>query len=491
MSGIAGILSSDAIKNLQKILQKIKHRGTSDAAVWASPNAALGLLYYEELHEGTGLVTTPSGDRSIVWDGRLTNKESLLEELKFHDIKQESDAEVVLHLYEDLGTSVIGRLEGEFSLAIVENEHILLARDRVGIRPLYYGFFDGALCFASEIKGLVDMVEEAHEFPPGHFLVSHWGIFPYDPYLPKSIHLDGALDSAERLAEHLKTAVQRSIGNKPKVGVWLSGGVDSSVIAALARPFVDRLYTFAAGVEGAPDVEYARQVATHIGADHYERLYTLEEMQAVLDKVIYSLECFDAPLVRSSIANFLVSELTADHVPFVLSGEGGDELFAGYAYQKSYNSEVELTLSVQDSIASLHNSALQRVDRSASAHSIGSAVPFLDPDVVRYALAIPARWKIRGSQSIEKWVLRQGLAHTLPDEVIWRGKSKFWEGAGSGNMLADLAEREISDDEFFAERDLGNGSQIHSKEELRYYQIFKQYYGQRVPLHEMWRTQHI
>lgn len=491
MSGIAGIISSNGKNHLQKILKKIEHRGSTEPSIWIGPNAALGLLYLEQLNEGPGLVTTPSGERSILWDGRLVNKNALLQDLKLHTIKEESDAEVALHLYEDLGTRAIGRLKGEFSLAIVENEYILLARDRLGIRPLYYGFFDGALCFASEIKGLVDLVEEVHEFPPGHFLLSHWGIFPYDPYLPKSIQLDGALDSAERLAVHLETAVQRAIKSKTEVGIWLSGGVDSSVLAALARPFVDRLISFSAGIEGALDLEYARQVANHIGTEHHERLYTLDEMQAVVERVIYSLESFDAPLVRSAIANYLVSELTADHVSFVLSGEGGDELFAGYAYQKSYNSEVELTLSVQDSIASLHNTALQRVDRSASAHSISAAVPFLDPDVVRYALAIPARWKIRGSQSIEKWPLRQGLAHTLPDEVIWRGKSKFWEGAGSGDIMAEVAEHEITDEVFLAERDLGNGDQLRSKEELYYYQIFKQYYGKRVPLAEIGRTQYI
>ena len=491
MSGIAGVVSSNGKNHLQNILDKIKHRGSTEPSVWIGPNAALGHLFFENLNENHGLVTTPNRERSIVWDGRLTNRKTLQEDLQFHTFEYENDAEIALHLYDDLGTRAIGRLEGEFSLAIVENDHILLARDRVGIRPLYYGFFDGALCFASEIKGLVDLVEEVHEFPPGHFLISQWGLFAYEPYFPKSIHLNGAMESAERLATHLETAVQRAIKDRSEVGVWLSGGVDSSVIAALARPFVDRLHTFSAGIEGAPDIIYARQVAEHIGADHHERLYTLEEMQAVVEKVIYHLESFDAPLVRSTIANYLVAELTANHVPFVLSGEGGDELFAGYAYQKTYNSEVELTLSVQESIASLHNSALQRIDRSASAHSIGSAVPFLDPDVVRYALAIPARWKIRGPQSIEKWPLRQGLAHTLPDEVIWRGKSKFWEGAGSGEMLVEIAEQEISDGVFKAERALGNGEQLRSKEEFYYYQIFQKYYGKSVPLQQIWRTQHM
>jgi asparagine synthase (glutamine-hydrolysing) len=273
--------------------------------------------------------------------------------------------------------------------------------------------------------------------------------------------------------------------------VWLSGGVDSSVIAALARPFVNRLYAFSAGIEGAPDLHYARQVAQHIGAEYHEHIYTIDEMQEILEKVIYHLESFDAPLVHSAVSNYLVSKLASDYVPFVLSGEGGDELFAGYAYQKDYQSEIELTLSVQSAISALHNTALQRVDRSASALSTGVAVPFLAPEVVRYALAIPARWKIRGHQEMEKWPLRQGLVDTLPDEVIWRGKSKFWEGSGSGETLTNFAETAISDEEFLTERDLGDGDQLRSKEELMYYRIFKQHFGDYVPLAEIGRTLHI
>jgi asparagine synthase (glutamine-hydrolysing) len=424
-------------------------------------------------------------------DGSISNRVELRKDLNFHSITNGSDAEISLHAFEELGTRIFGRLQGEFAIVIIDEDRFVLARDRLGIKPLYYGFHADALCFASEIKGLVGFVDQVHEFPPGHFLTSDHGLYPYDPYFPKKVKMDGALDSAEQLADHLNNAVEESLPEGAEVGVWLSGGVDSSVIAALAKPFVDRLYTFSAGVEGAPDLQYAQQVAKHIGADHYERIYDVEEMHEALDQVIYHLESFDAPLVHSSVSNYLVSELASDHVPFVLSGEGGDELFAGYAFQKAYQSEVELTLSIQEAISALHNTALQRVDRSAAAHGTGVAVPFLDPDVVQYALAIPARWKIRGPQEMEKWPLRQGLAETLPEEVIWRGKSKFWEGSGSGETLSSLAKNKITDEEFENERHLGNGDLLNSKEELSYYRIFKNHFGDSIPMDEIGRTQHI
>jgi asparagine synthase (glutamine-hydrolysing) len=491
MSGIAGILSSQHHELLPEILENIKHRGNSAIKSWEGRNASLGTVGLPSIDEKPGPVATPNELMAIVMDGTITNCKHLQDDLNFHTIAEGSGAEITMHTYEELGTRVFGRLEGDFALAIVDGERFVLARDRLGIKPLYYGFHNNALCFASEIKGLVGIVDQIHEFPPGHFLISNHGLYPYDPFFPTPVMMDGALDSAEQLADHLNKSVENSIPDGAEVGVWLSGGVDSSVIAALARPFVDRLFTFSAGIEGAPDLQYAQQVAQHIGAEHYERIYDTKEMQEVLEQAIYHLESFDAPLVHSAVSNYLVSELAADYVPFVLSGEGGDELFAGYAYQKAYQNEVELTLSIQSAISALHNTALQRVDRSAAAHSTGVAVPFLAPEVVQYALAIPARWKIRGPQGMEKWPLRQGLANTLPEDVIWRGKSKFWEGSGSGASLSKLGESNISDEEFEAERYIGNGDQIRSKEELVYYRIFKKHFGDFVPIQEIGRTQNI
>jgi asparagine synthase (glutamine-hydrolysing) len=491
MSGIAGIFSAQNHEILAGILEKIKHRGNSSPKTWEGVTAIFGAFSIDSINSKPGPISTPSGERAIVMDGAIYNLTELQKNLDFHTIEDGSNAEVVLHAFEDLGTRIFGRLEGEFALAIIDEERFVLARDRLGIKPLYFGFHGSSLYFASEVKGLVGIADQIHEFPPGHFLISDHGMYPYDPYFPQQVKIDGALDSAEQIAGHLNRAVKRSIPEGAEVGVWLSGGVDSSVIAALARPYVDRLYTFSAGIEGAPDLKYAQQVAQHIGAQHYERIYGVEEMYEVLDKVIYHLESFDAPLVHSAVSNYLVSELASDYVPFVLSGEGGDELFAGYAFQKEYQSEMELTLSIQAAISALHNTALQRVDRSAAAHGTGVAVPFLDPDVVQYALAIPSRWKIRGPQEMEKWPLRQGLADTLPGEVIWRGKSKFWEGSGSGETLTSSAETTVTDEEFENERYLGNGDQLNSKEELLYYRIFKQHFGDSVPIHEIGRTQHI
>ncbi len=492
MSGIAGVASSNESALVLDMLDKINHRGTSKPSVWQGPGLCLGAIGLNALQEEPGPVRIPGTERAIVMDGAISNPTSLEDDLAQH-VNSDSapEANPVMQLFEEYGTSFLGKVDGKFALAIVDGDRYLLARDPLGVRPLYYGFRKGALCFASEIKALRGIVDEAHEFPPGHFLISGQGLFPYSGYRPQSIALDGALDSAERLSELLAASVGRVIPCKVRVGVWLSGGVDSSVVAALARQYVDHLYTFSAGMEGAPDLEYARFVAKHIESEHFERIFDLDEALKILEMVIYQLESFDAPLVRSSIANFLVAERAADHVPFALSGEGGDELFAGYAYQRSCNGELELTLSVQDAIAALHNTALQRVDRSAAANGIRAGLPFLTANMVRYALAIPARWKIRGEQQVDKWPLRRGLAHVLPDIVAWRAKSKFWQGTGLADLLAQHAEEKISDDAFLAEREPVEGISLRSKEELMYFRIFHSFFGDVVPLTEVGRTQHV
>jgi asparagine synthase (glutamine-hydrolysing) len=233
--------------------------------------------------------------------------------------------------------------------------------------------------------------------------------------------------------------------------------------------------TFSAGLAGAPDLAFARQVASHLGTKHRERLVTVDEMLEVLPKVIYHLESFDAPLVRSSIANYLVAGAAAAEVRTVLSGEGGDELFAGYSFLKN-RTEESLRAGLAEAQAALHNTALQRVDRMAAAHGTRARPGYLDPTVVAYANALPGAVKVHGPEQTEKWILRQAIREKLPEEVVWRPKEKFWSGSGISDKLAEVAEREIGDDAFARERELGPGSFLRSKEDLYCYRIFRRWF---------------
>lgn len=252
--------------------------------------------------------------------------------------------------------------------------------------------------------------------------------------------------------------------------------------------YVKTLHSFAAGLPGAPDLEFARMVADHLKTTHHEVIVNPHDLPEVLEEVIYALESFDALLVRSSIMNFLVSRVAKDYIDTVFSGEGGDELFAGYEYLQSLPLN-RIPSELVDITKRLHNTALQRVDRSAFANGLTPLVPFVDLEVLDYALIIPPEYKIvQGNPPIEKWILRKSMEDTLPKPVLWRKKSKFWEGSGVQNILADYADEKISDDEFISERIVHSGWKIHTKEELLYYRIFNDHFGSIEDLSWMGRT---
>ncbi len=375
---------------------------------------------------------------------------------------------------------------GHFAQAQARNGGFELRRDRLGVRPLYYGWTsDDAFCFASEVKGLLAVTRDVHEMPPG---------YSFDGVEMKK-QAEGTLqpelnESVETIARELRKRLEASVAERARigngdVGSWLSGGLDSSVMVALARPHVSKLHTFAAGMAGAPDLEFARIAADFVGTEHHERVIQPEEMFASLGDVIYALESFDAWLIRSSVMNYLVAQTAADYVPAVFSGEGGDELFAGYDYLKSLD-PASLPSELVDIVNRLHNTALQRVDRCSSAFGTVAHVGFLDDGVVDYALQIPASMKLR--DGVEKWILRKAMEGTMPDSVLWRAKAKFWQGAGVEDFLARHAEEQISDADFKKERTLPNGVQLNTKEELFYYRLFRERFGDFEDLSWMGRT---
>lgn len=384
--------------------------------------------------------------------------------------------EAVLRAFQEKGPDFVRDIDGPFAVAISTPEGLFIARDLVGITPLYHGTCDGVPCFASEIKALIDWADDIEAFPPGHYGVSGSEPVPFASLETKTPLDKTPEEIASELHDLLTDAVRKRVADCD-AGCWLSGGLDSSVLTTLASREIPNMKTFAVGVEGAPDLEHARMVADFVGTDHHELVCTVNDMARALPEVIYHLESFDAPLVRSSLTNYMVGKLSSEHVDVVLSGEGADELFAGYEYLKSMKPS-ELPVELVEITSSLHNTALQRVDRCSSAQGLVARMGFLDRDVVDYALRIPTEYKIYTNGGVvEKWILRRAVDGLLPEEVIERRKAKFWEGAGVTDLLAERAEEVVSDSDFAKERILPDGSELRNKEELLYYRIFSECFG--------------
>jgi asparagine synthase (glutamine-hydrolysing) len=439
MAGIVGINRRGEQQSVLRGLEKIAHRGSNGRLVVEGGACTLGLIWPEPQASAVNQLM----QTRIAWD--------------------------------EAG-------EGHFAMAACNKT--FLKRDPIGVAPLYYGWTeDGSFCFASEVKGILEFTRDVHELLPGHtFDGQRIATYYYLKKLP--IVRESPEQITKDLRQRLETTVEKHSRNGD-VGSWLSGGVDSSSLAALAKQYFHPFHTFTAGLPGAPDIEHAQAVADFIRSEHHVVTVRINDMLAVLPEVIYHLESFDAWLVRSSILNYLVARLAADYVPAIFSGEGGDELFAGYEYLKSLD-PANLSDELIDITSRLHNTALQRVDRCASAHGTIAHVIFLDPGIVDYALRIPSKYKIHNG--LEKWILRRAVADILPETIVERPKAKFWEGAGVHEIMAQYAEGHISDKDFSHERELPNGWQLNSKEELLYYRIFQDHFGEFDDLSWMGRT---
>lgn len=438
MSGIAGIAHPGKQADVNRMLQKIIHRGRN-----------------------TQIIETSSTTLGVAWP--------------------EYQSSAPIHLQNE---NIAWDNAGDGHYALATGNGLTLKRDSLGVAPLYYGWTkEHILCFSSEVKGLLEVTHDIHELLPGHtFNGDHLDAYFTLGTLPMLKDTPDKIVHGLRL--RLDTAIEKrtSGGN---VGSWLSGGLDSSALASLASKYFKPFHTFTAGLPGAPDVIHAKIVADFIQSEHHVRNVQIKDMLAVLPEVIYHLESFDAWLVRSSIMNYLVAQLAADYVPAVFSGEGGDELFAGYEYLKTLN-PTNLPGELIDITSRLHNTALQRVDRCASAHGTVAHVALLDPEVVDYALRIPVEYKL--NNGIEKWILRKAIEDVLPSSIVNRPKAKFWEGAGVEDLLAQHAEEQISNADFLRERQLPNGWSLNTKEELMYHRIFRDHFGEFENLDWMGRT---
>ncbi len=441
MAGIAGIAKNGAQKELEMMLGTINYRGRSGKQIVEKDGITAGIIWNE--HEDAGI-------REFLEKGEIGYRYG----------------------------------PGHYVRGIITNGQIRIYRDELGVAPLYYGKDrSGNMCFASEVKSLLKVTDNILEVAPAHYLDAS-GLTKFFALETGKYFNRDPKEMASELREHLEKAISQCIRSE-EAGSWLSGGLDSSSICALAARQVRKLKTFTAGMKDAPDMKYAREMAQFLRSEHHEIVVTVDDLIKVLPEVIYHLESFDALLVRSSMTNYLVAKLSSDHIGEVFSGEGGDELFAGYEYLKSIPIP-----SLEDELVritgSLHNTALQRVDRCSAAYGITAHVIFANPDVVRSAFMIPVRYKI--FENTEKWILRRALDGLLPEEILNRPKAKFWEGAGIQDLISEYASERITDSDFRKERILSDRLILNSKEELYYYRIFRDHFGSNTDLSWMGRT---
>ncbi len=424
---------------------------------------------------GNQPIKNETGTMSIIANGEIYNFPHLHESLsETHDIKTTSDTETVLHLFEDLGPKLVDKLEGMYAFAIADGKNLFIARDPVGIKPLYYTKTDGGFSFASELKPLAAISGDVHEFPPGTYYDSRSGFSKFYN-IPKIAVKDEPLETlTAKLRSTLERVVESHLMSDVPLGVFLSGGLDSSITTALSRQIIGSpIHSFSVGIEGSADLEAARMLSGYLDTIHHEYLITVDEVMEKLPEIIYYLESFDQDLVRSAIPTFFTARMAREHVKVVLSGEGADELFAGYSYYKDLGVNDEIMQDeLRRSVSTLHNINLQRADRLTMAHSIEARVPFLDREAIEMSMQIPAKYKLFGDPPVEKWILRKAVEDLLPEQITWRKKEQFDEGSGIVDFIEQAVVARFSPEEAGLHRSRHPEANLRSTEECYYHKLF-------------------
>ncbi|HMB02040.1 MAG TPA: asparagine synthase-related protein, partial [Spirochaetota bacterium] len=403
----------------------------------------------------------------------------------------QSDSEVILHLFKEKGTDCIKELDGMFAFAVTEGSTFMLGRDPVGIKPLYYGYYNGNLYFSSELGAMsLAELEEVHEFPAGHYYTPEQGFVQYYNIPAVKENKYTKIDKAcQIIRERFTAAVKKRLLSDKEihVGAFCSGGLDSSLVSAIAAKEIPNLHTFVVGMQDengddSDDLKASRLVAEHINSNHHELVFDENDYYEALPRVIGKLESYDPSLVRCAVPCYFTCKLAAKYVTVVLTGEGADEVFAGYHYMKEL-AENEVNKECRRCMTHLHNINLQRADRIGMLFSLELRVPFLDVSMLELGMELPADLKIHTDKHcngarVEKWILRRAFADYLPEEVMWRYKAQYTQGAGCQSLGEKLAEQEISDKELKRMQQKFPHARLNSKEAAYYYKIFRRYHPQ-------------
>lgn len=486
MCSIFGILDtkedSKALRSLALAQsKKQQHRGPDWSGIWTTESAVLvhERLAIVDINSGEQPLLNQEGNLALLVNGEIYNHKSLATaEITDYCFQTESDCEVILGLYAE--DKVAGRemsreqielrlnqLEGMFAFILYDEQtkRYLVARDPMGIIPLYYGYDDKSqLYVASEMKAIADICNQVYSFPPGHYLDSNEGEIKqyYRPVWKDYSQVKQQPACAEQIQKALVDSVKKHMMSDVPYGVLLSGGLDSSVISAIAQinatkriedsqkspAWWPQLHSFAVGLKGSPDLIAAQKVADKIGTIHHEIHFTVQQGLDALADVIYHLETYDVTTVRASTPMFLMArKIKSMGIKMVLSGEGADEVFGGYLYFHKAPNGKEFHDETIRKLERLHQFDCLRANKAMAAWGVEARVPFLDRKFLDVAMSIDPEAKMCGNGKIEKHILREAFDGYLPDEVLWRQKEQFSDGVGYSwiDSLKDYAESEISD----------------------------------------------
>ncbi|MDT8438859.1 MAG: asparagine synthase B [Wenzhouxiangellaceae bacterium] len=509
MCSILGLLdihgSSDALRaEMLERSRRMRHRGPDWSGIHADERAILAHERLAIVDPVSGAQPLYSADGNVVLavNGEIYNHGELqARHTPGHAYATASDCEVILGLYECMAPAELARaLNGIFAFVLWDAAagRYLIARDPIGVMPLYWGRDrDGRRVVASELKALHDFCDEFEIFPPGHIydsqsdeLIRYW-----DPawrhQMPTTI--DDEEQAVAALAEGLEAAVTRQLMCDVPYGALLSGGLDSSIIAALAArhsarrveagerepAWFPRLHTFSVGLEGSPDLAAAERVAAHIGSVHHAFTYTLQEGLDAVEDVIRHLETYDVTTIRAATPMFLMSRrIKAMGIKMVLSGEGADEMFGGYLYFHKAPNPEEFHFETIRKLDALHQFDCLRANKSTAAWGVEARVPFLDVELLETAMTIAPRLKMTGPERMEKYLLRRAFEHLLPADIAWRQKEQFSDGVGYGwiDALRDQAAVRVSEAEMNAAEERFPVNPPATREAYFYRSLFEKHY---------------
>jgi len=486
---------------LLKMAKLIRHRGPDWSGIYSNNKVIMA-------HERLAIVDPTSGkqpllskDKNLVLaaNGEIYNHLELRKQFEdYYQFQTKSDCEVILALYKQKGASFLDELNGIFGFALydIANDSYLIARDHMGIIPLYMGWDqDGTFYVASELKALEGVCSKIELFPPGHYLDSKVGELKswyQRDWMEYDLIKENETD-IRVLRTALEEAVHRQLMSDVPYGVLLSGGLDSSITSAIAKKYAEKriesddkdaawwpqLHSFATGLENSPDLAAAQKVADHLGTIHHEIKFTIQEGIDAIRDVIYHLETYDITTIRASTPMYLMARaIKAMGIKMVLSGEGADEIFGGYLYFHKAPSTKDFHEETVRKLDKLHMYDCLRANKSLAAWGIEGRVPFLDKAFMDVAMNINPKDKMINGERMEKWILRKAFEDLLPKSVAWRQKEQFSDGVGYSwiDTLKELVEKEVTDKQLANAHFKFPIQPPTSKEEFYYRSIFSEHF---------------